>query len=469
MTLCLSLRITIYRDEAISNNQRNYMKKFFITFFALILIAVFCSLSFAAEIKFSGSYYIAGIYLDKTSLKKDAVDAGPSTAFYYQRLRVRADFIVAAGLSLVTRFDTLERAWGAPRSAPSNVVDTLSPSAGSRAENENIAFDWAYLSYASPIGVFNIGYQNDGAWGTVFGDTSRPNPKISWIFTTGPWMFLAQIIKVADNSATLINPATAADLDYNKYVAALSYYWKDGEAGLLGFMARNAANRQGVTPPASKQLFYGLLPYFIVRIGPVKIQAEIDYYWGKYPEYEPGAGDNVRLDNLAGFFDVTADWDMFYAGASFAYIAGDDPGTSSKMEGGLATGGRDWEPCLILWNQDRTYWAGALAGYDGTVNEGPMSNAWFFQIRGGVRPIDVLDIMFSVSYATADRKPAGIIHYPYGWEMDLVGVYKITNNLSYMIGAGYLFTGAYYKGAMGYTSGEISDNFLIINKLTFTF
>ncbi len=45
-------------------------------------------------------------------------------------------------------------------------------SAGTRAENENIAFDLVYVTYVSPIGIFMAGYQIDGAWGTVFGDNS---------------------------------------------------------------------------------------------------------------------------------------------------------------------------------------------------------------------------------------------------------------------------------------------------------
>ena len=34
----------------------------------------------------------------------------------------------------------------------------------------------------------------------------------------------------------------------------------------------------------------------------------------------------------------------------------------------------------------------------------------------------------------------------YGTEIDLTGTYKITDNLSYMLGVGYLFTGDYFKG-----------------------
>ncbi len=59
-------------------------------------------------------------------------------------------------------------------------------SAGTTAENENIAFDWAYIQYVSPIGTFLVGYQQDGAWGTVFGDNSVPLAKIQYVIRTGP-------------------------------------------------------------------------------------------------------------------------------------------------------------------------------------------------------------------------------------------------------------------------------------------
>ncbi len=442
------------------------MKRFWLILFLLLLV-FFRPPSFAADVRFSGSFYAVGMYLDKTSLAKGTASDNVSTAFYYQRLRLQTDFVVSPGLSIITRFDALERIWGALRSAPSTIPDSVSPSAGSRAENENIAFDWAYLSYSSPLGLFNIGYQNDGAWGTIFGDTSKPNPKISWILTAGQWNYLLQIIKVAENNSTAVNPSTATDLDYDKIVAAFWYNWKGGEAGVLGYMARNAANRGGAVPPASMQKFYGLLPYIIFQIGPVKVQAELDYYWGKYPANESGSGD-VVLDNLAGFFDTAVDFGNFYMAATLAYVAGDNPDTTDKMEGGLATGGRDWDPCLLLWNQDRTYWAGAIAGNSASANSGPMSNAWFYQVRGGVRPIAALDIMASISYATADQKPTlAWLNKTYGWEVDVTGTYKITNNLSYMLGVGYLFTGDYFKGTSA--ANNVRDDYLVISKLTLTF
>ena len=97
-----------------------------------------------------------------------------------------------------------------------------------------------------------------------------------------------------------------------------------------------------------------------------------------------------------------------------------------------------------------------------------MTNAYFFQARAGVRPIDKLDIGLAVAYANADKKPsAAWLFNDYGYEVDLTATYKITNNLSYMLGGGYLFTGKYFKGTSD--ANQLKNDFLVINKLTLTF
>jgi hypothetical protein len=113
-----------------------------------------------------------------------------------------------------------------------------------------------------------------------------------------------------------------------------------------------------------------------------------------------------------------------------------------------------------------------------------MANAWFFQGRVGVKPTPQLDAMLSVSYATVDKKTvpyefmsvswyAPTTGSSYGVEVDLTGTYKITNNLSYMLGAGYLFTGDYFKGINQFQSmfgnAKVQDDFIVINKLTLSF
>ncbi len=444
------------------------MKRFWVVLMVLGLIAAFSTTVFAVDVKFSGEYYAAGMYLDKTSLRKGVADEGPSTAFYYQRLRVRTDFAVAPGLTLITRIDAMDRAWGASRSDSSDpkkggarAVD----SAGTVAENENFVFDWAYIEYKAPIGVFNVGYMNYGSTGTIFGNNSAPEARIKYSYTIGPVTINPAISKVKEGDRGTFNPTGVTDTDNDVYHLEGIYKWKSGSAGLNVNYYNYAGNRIDATQPYKREYFL-FTPYVMAKIGPVALQAEFNYAAGKDKYENPATKQDADIQSISGWVDATADFGKFYTGGTIAYASGDGDANDDKVED-ILTGGRDWNPCLIMFNYyDRAQWIGNLNGYDTTTDNGQMSNAWFFQVRGGLRPVDKLDIMASVAYARAD-KPRAILDREYGWEVDLTGTYKITNNLSYMLGMGYLFTGDYYKGTNG--DNDINNDFLVINKLTLTF
>jgi hypothetical protein len=449
------------------------MKRFWLVLLSLGLVLAFSASAFAVDVKFSGSFYAAGMYLDKVTLRDNGAATAPggydasastSTAFYYQRLRVQTDFIVSPGLKLVTRFDALERIWGGARSA----VNTATvDSAGTRAETENIAIDWAYINYASPIGTFDVGYMNDGETGTIFGNSYNPAGRIKYAYTIGPATLKASYTKVSEQSYNYAATATTAmDVDNDKWGVEGVYAWKDGKAGVQVAYYRYASTK----PPANNYIktYFLFTPYAIAKIGPVALQAEFNYATGKSREYDSNiAATDVTLENMSGWIDATADFGKVYFGGTFAYVSGNDPGTADKEEGGTLNGGRDWNPTLIMFNYDRFYWVGSLAGYNTISDVGTMSNAWFFQGKIGGRPLAALDIMASVSYANADKKPQDVKNNAYGWEFDLTGTYKITNNLSYMLGAGYLWTGDYFQGTNDQQG--LNNNYMLINKLTLTF
>jgi len=434
------------------------MKRFWLVLLSLGLVMAFSASVFAVDVKFSGEYFVGGMYLDKTTVMKDTATDGPSTALYYQRMRLKTEFVVAPGLSLVTRADIMERAWGAARSTPGTAADTNS--AGTAAENENIAFDYLYVTYASPIGVFGVGYQPNGTWATVFANSETPLPKITYALPIGDFTLLLQMGKGADQSRTAKYASPYSDADYDVYYLMGMYKFKQGVAGLGLFGLRNKTTK----PLGYEAQVFLIEPYFQAQFGPVKVQAEVDYATGKQRKYESG-GSDINYDSWAGWIDATATFGPIYFGGTFAYVGGDDPATTDKNEG-YWTGGMDFNPCLLLWNYDRYYWAGTMPGYGAATNSGPMTNAFFYQGRVGVKPSDKLDIMASLSYANADKKPTGYSD-AYGWEIDVTGTYKITNNLSYMLGVGYLMTGDYYKA--GTAGVSVRDNYIVVNKLTLTF
>ncbi|MEE9911918.1 MAG: hypothetical protein K4571_09345 [Deltaproteobacteria bacterium] len=437
------------------------MKRVWVVLLSLGLLAAFSTTVFAVDLKFSGEYFAEGMYLDRALMQKNTTGSSTSTAFFFQRMRVRTDFVVSPGLTLVTRFDAMERAWGAARST----TQAASDSAGTRAENENIAFDWAYIEYKSPIGIFSAGYMNDGSTGTIFGNSYGPKGRIKYSYTFAPVTINLAYTKEKEAGLTAINATNIVAADNDKYGVEGIFSWKKGKAGFQV----NYYDFANPRPAGNyKRTYFLLTPYVMAKVGPVALQAEVNYLTGK-DKYENGSPD-VTLENITGWVDATADFGRFYAGGSIAYVSGNDPATTDKNEGGIINGGRDWNPCLIMWNYDRTNWAGGLAGWNGTNQDTAMANGWFAQGRVGVRPVEKLDIMASVSWAHADKTlSAQWESRDYGYEVDLTATYKITNNLSYMLGGGYLFTGDWYKGINVGDANEIQNNFLVLNKLTLVF
>jgi hypothetical protein len=489
------------------------MKRFWLVLLSLGLVMAFSVSAFAVDVKVGAEYFVGGLYLNKTSVNDgwgSESNNSPSTAFFYQRLRVGTDFVVSPCLKLVTRFTAMERIWGGQRSEAGGswpagaLTENTGGTAGTRAESENIAFDLAYIDYTSPIGLFKVGYLPDYTFGTVFGDRANGMPagQIQYFIQKGPFVGFLGYAKETDNSWSAVSTginATRTDRDADSYRIAGIYEFKDGEAGALFLFNRDASHRGSAglmdSPPNGAYLtnLYVIDPYFKAKIGPVAIQAEAQYLFGDAAKFEgtvfggswASSGltqpANVSISALSVFVDATANFGMFYAGGSFAYLSGDDPSTGDKVEGGLNTAGLDWNPCLIMFNTETLgYWAGPITGHTNSVVDAEMSNAWFGQLRAGVKPTPQWDIMLAVAYATADKKPVNPTVYPatgrtyangtYGTEVDLTATYKITNNLSYMLGAGYLFTGDYFKGfdRAGHDY-QTQDDYMLINKLTLSF
>ena len=483
------------------------MKRFWLVLLSLGLIMAFSASAFAVDVKVSGNFEVGGLYLSKTSVNADNTLAGNpdiNTAFFYQKLRVGTDFIVAPCLKLVTQFDALDRIWVGARGGafPAGATDNTGGTSGTRDESQNFVMNLVYIDYTSPVGLFRVGYQPDFVWGTAFGDrgNGKPAGQILYIVPVGPVTILADWAKEADNSLSAIpntSPVMSSDSDFDSFRLAGVFNFNTsqakGEAGALLLYNRDASNRSLPGYEASPLLVYGvpylmnaynLVPYFKVQTGPLAIQGELNYGFGDAAKWEYGTQSNVKIDTLSVFLDATANLGQVYVGGSFAYVSGDDPGSHDKLEGGVGnTGGLDWNPCLIMFNTDLNYWAGDILGEHSTVN-GEMSNAWFFQGRAGVKPIPQLDVQLAVSYAQADKKPNPNPFIPvlspgghknpfpngsYGWEVDVTGTYKITNNLSYMLGIGYLFTGDYFKGYDTLSNNQVQNDYLLINKLVLSF
>lgn len=420
------------------------MKKFLVVLLALGLIVAFSAPAAATDVKFSGSYYVAGWYQSNQSLQKDA---GSSNAFYSQRLRVQTVFQVAEGLKLTTRFDAMERVWG---------QEAVGSTAGT--EEKNIRWERVYVTFNTLGGTFDVGYQSGGTYGTIFADAVASGvPRIKYTYANGP----VKVLAVIEKGEELDIGTTCADKDYDKYIVAPSYKWDGGNAGIL-IEYLNDARKSDASDGDYKARWWLLDPYFKATFGPVYVEGEFLLKTGKQKKYEE-TGTDVDYNGKSAYLMAKVDLGQVYVGGQLAWVEGDDPNTTDKDESGWT--GQDYNPCLILFGEDAfNKFGGNFGTYDTTGDT--MSNAMLYQVFAGFKPLAKLETMASFTLAKADQKGTNVDD-DYGTEFDITATYKVYDNLSYMVGFGYLWTGDYYKGS---TAGnKVDDNYMVMNKLTLKF
>jgi hypothetical protein len=454
------------------------MKKFWIVLLALGLVAGFAMSASAADVKFSGQYYVYGMYIDNPSLKAQDSKTNAdqqALAFYQQRLRMQTEFKIAEGLALVTRFDALEKQWGYGSSTRANgwrasdgydVTNRASTGLAGMRTQENIEFERAYIDFTTKFGRFNVGYQNFVAWGTMFLDTHLTRPGIKYFVPFGPLTVVAAIEKAVEQNAA----ALKTDSDYNIYDLGVIYKFSKGDAGFLyqygdvRFM-RDQTAALGGWWQRKLNIFN---PYVRANFGAVYFEAEGVYGFGDWTKGDTADANNatpatVTATAVGLYLHAKGNLGPAYVGGQFVYMSGDDPATTDKREGSVAASllaGQAYDPCLILWNDGLyggSHRVNHLQGYAAATTSVFIDNTWFYQIYAGFKPVAKADKREAVN-------SAGDV---YGTEIDLVAKYNIFDNLEYMIGAGYLITGDYYKGVNG--NNKIDNNYLLMHSLTLTF
>jgi hypothetical protein len=479
------------REDHLNKGKEKEMRKVWVVLLSIVLIMAFALPVSAADVKFSGSYVAQGYYDNNRTLLKDG---GASVSNIWQRLRVQTDFKVQEGLMLTTRFDALEKIWGAPRAPITITVTTTGGTstgvtstslAGNDLESENIKFTHAFVTLNVPggFGVFRIGYMTQGTWATAFGDTGEQDygMRFKWDWDTGTFFWGARWDKTEGKKyysslgpAGNVNSSTyKVDHDSEKYSVLGGYKWKTGDAGIQITYYLDTSNADDPTT-GYKGKYWLFQPYARATFGIVYAETEFGFYTGKYREYNVENGttrQNSEYQGWRGYVMASVDLAPAYVGGLAFFAAGDDIGTSDKNEGGVKIG-TDFTPCLILFNYDLGRWNGVLGGQNGlTAAVLPAynnDNVYAWQIFAGIKPIPKLDVKASFTMAGLDKSAvANQVSKDLGSELDITATYKIYDNLSYMVGFGYLFVGDAFKGSNA--GANVDNDYLVTHKLTLTF
>ena len=438
------------------------MKKLFAVLLALGLIMAVSAPASAVDVKVSGSYFLAGAYDDNPSLAENAY----SRAYFYQRLRVEPVFQIAEGLTFTARFDAMEKQWG---NIDWNGTDDqtnsqkINNAVGNPKIQESLEMERGYVTFNTGIGQFSVGYMEAGTFGTVFSDSVTTRPRIKYVTKAGPLTLIAIYEKrVEAQKNVVLATDKKTDADYDAYYLAPLYFFKGGQTGILYGYLNNASNRPAANVRTQLHLFE---PYVKATFGSVYVEAEVDYVTGKNAKFEtPAVAADVDRSGWAAYLKAQTDMGPATIGAQFGWSQGDDPTTLDKNEAGLG-GGYDWNPALILMAYDMTFWSN---GGDVNSNAGTYTknNMWLWNIFANYKVTPKFSVGAALTYMKADKVAAGW-DKDMGTEFDVTATYKLYDNLTYMVGAGYLWTGDFYKS--GVAAAKIDNDYVLINKLTLNF
>ncbi|MBN1828487.1 MAG: porin [Deltaproteobacteria bacterium] len=424
------------------------MRKVLAVIFAAALVCAFAMPAAAADLKISGQYFAEGDMNSNYGLEKE----GTSTHIIFQRLRLFAQFQIAEGLEVASRFDIQERIWNGSRSA--NIEGGL---------QENIQFDRSYVTFATAAGKFGVGYQPGGCFGTPFADAGYGgNSQIKYwgkFGAVGVGLYYEKS-KEGDYG----NAAVQADDDRDLYTANAIYKMEGIEIGLEYKYQRDASN----TAAGYRTVLHGLNPYLKGTFGPLYVEAEAIYVTGTLREYEADMHTpDVDASGLGYYVMAKANLGPASVGASYSYIAGDDAGTADKNEGAYTIGNMstDYNPLLLLWNDTWTATKNGPMGTYSTTTDA-MANAKLFTVFAGFKPMEKLNVAATFGYALADEQGSNVSD-KIGTEFDVTATYKIYDQLSYMVGFAYFWTGDWYKGAN--TAHEVDNNYLLMHRITVNF
>lgn len=415
------------------------MKKLFAVLLALGLIVAFSATASAVDVKFGGSYYIVGVYDNNPSLREDSY----SRAYFWQRIRLQPEFKIAEGLTFTVRMDAMEKQW-----------DQYYSNGGVYTDKSNFDWERGWVTFKTGIGQFDVGYQIAGAWGTLWADNESTKPRIKLTTKAGPMMLVAIYEKHVEN-----NLSELVDADMDAYYLAPLFPFKGGIAGVLYGYINIANPRPTAGYRAVKQILY---PFFKATFGPVYVESELNYIFGKAKEWD-NAGTDVDYQGWGAYAMAKMNFGPAAIGAQVGWSKGDIDATDDKDQLGPGKGA-DWNPALILMNDWMNTWSG------GDVDTSESANSprglLLFNIFADYKVTPKFSLGGAFTYAKADKVPEGW-DKDRGMEFDVTATYKLYDNLSYMVGAGYLFAGDYYKS--GVSTAKVDDDYILMNKLTLTF
>lgn len=325
-------------------------------------------------------------------------------------------------------------------------------------KNQEIWVRRLWAEWKMPLGTLHVGRMPGGAWGSNFLDSSNGSDRIKLVGNFMPEPF--SLVLIWQKSAEV--DGFTGDTD-----EADTASWYVGVGHKADFGATTAAFWHTRSDEDASDFdnthFWFNTSY---KFGMFNLDSEWRYIFG-----DAASGNDIS--SLGTMINAYTNMDALTAGILFLYLQGDDDLTDDDDDGTVSQNGvgNDYNPFLIamgdytgLLNKDKNgYYADALQ-----VSGGPLEGiepglialgAW-----GRYALSDKVTLNGAFGQVWADETPSGVDD-AIGFEIDLGMNYRVLDNLSYSLQAGYLWAGDMIEDL----AGDSEDAFMIVHSMTMTF
>lgn len=469
------------------------MKKILVSAAALGLMAGVATSAAALELKTTGKYEVDGFYFNsgagaaggggvapwndatlarvlKADVKAEADD------WWEHRMYVNADLIVNDKVKMISqvRFINKHSIWGTQDD-------------GVITDGGGFEVKLMFLDYDSPIGKFQVGRRNAGAWGLPFVDSATHADRLFWYLPV-PKPFNAYVFtekqKEVDGytGATLYNNGVlmsdGGDQDKDYYEAAFGFK-NDAFNVLLGYgkLLDNSATAniqttdavtKAVTTTYGKEVDMNRIKgYGTAKFGAFTLQGEFDWKFGTTDFNKVGVADQDK-DAWAYFLAGQAVFGNLTTTLAYAHIDGEDKAADSTAYDTDKGTGADFEPLYILTGSAANIFNGDRgANLVGTAMRTAGVDALVALVDFKVT--EPLTLHAGIGYGMADNTDmiGANVDDEYGWEIDLGVAYQVYKNLTYEVRFGYWMVGDFAK--LGNSLNETEDVMQLSHHLTMKF
>lgn len=477
------------------------MKKVISTVAALGLVAGLAGTASALDFSVKGKYIFEGYYLDNASGSENSMrtafgnlgftaaqmnslgvnnggfdpynDEASSDAAWVHTFIIQPEIAVNDKIKMVSEIRLAkDQDWGSQ--------DDLQT-----ADGGNVDVHKLYMEYLSPVGKVRMGRTPAGAWAGDFVSTSTHANRLMWWpnFVNKPFSLLFFLQKSTENDwydgdSDSDNDLYEASIDYKTdgmlLKLAYDYFdYKGNSDAAATDVLLTAAGAQTVAD-AWDTTHHRIKGYGDMLFGAVYVETEFSYDWGDYRDFDNSANQDIDIDTFAFMLDVGTQMDKLDVGMMYFYASGQDDDDDNEINAalyGIASDGTgdDFNPYYILTG-DHT---GMLNSDEYNDDIGmAWSGVHCIGVHADFQVSDKLTLHGALAYAQADdtgfvEAMSGVdVDDEYGWEIDLGARYKLLDNLTYEVRAGYFDTGDYFEDLSG---DDAEDLMLLSHHLTMSF